>query len=192
LITPQRFDGYSYAENNPIRYSDPTGLSHYLECCDNQACTNFCADDDAPNSNPGGSEGSQKYLVGDPDNSSQSDDSEENEDSGSSGGAVPCAKCTCMEDPDVKKLVEEKEKIWYSFVGTGIGWGLLCIAIIAGAGIGTAASGGALAPAALAVSLGCIGIITEIGMSGELELKKVYQQMDEAGCACAIYCSGPM
>jgi hypothetical protein len=189
LITPQRFDGYSYAENNPIRYSDPTGLSHYLVCCDNQACTNFCADDDAPNSNPGGSEGSQKYLVGDPDDSNQSDDSKGNEDDDSDTikpRSELCKDCDCKDRPDIKALKKLKTKVHLGELGITAAYALLCGIV-----------GAMLCAAGGPVAIGCgvfgaafcgivFGELTRVSM--EDFFKDIDSIMDQLKCSCAIYC----
>jgi RHS repeat-associated protein len=188
LITPQRFDGYSYAENNPVRYSDPTGLSHYLECCDNQACTNFCADDDAPNSNPGGSEGSQKYPVGDPDDPQKSsEETEEDEGNHSTVSRTDkCRDCDCKDRPDIialKKLKRNVEIGKYSVtfayaILCGIAAGMLCIETGPGAAICGIVGG--------AVCAFVFGLLTDASVDDIID--DINSVMDDLQCSCAIYC----
>jgi hypothetical protein len=52
--------------------------------------------------------------VGGPDNPNKPDDPEKEDDSGSGGGADPCDKCTCMEDPEVKKLIKSSRELFWT------------------------------------------------------------------------------
>jgi RHS repeat-associated protein len=54
LMNPQRFDRFSYAQNNPLRYQDPTGLS--FTYCDPQG--ELLCDGDQTHAIPG--EGGQE------------------------------------------------------------------------------------------------------------------------------------
>ncbi|MBU6999479.1 MAG: hypothetical protein HXS51_01835 [Theionarchaea archaeon] len=182
LMTPQRFVGYNYAENNPIRYSDPTGLSRSLECCDTD-CMTFCADDDAANSNPGGSEGSQKYQIGDPDDP---DEDENNNDNTIKTRSEKCRDCDCKDRPDIKALKKLKAKVYLGELGIASAYAVFCG--IAGAML-CAASGplalgcGVFGAAACGIAFGAL---THASM--EDFVKDIYSAMDQLGCSCAIYC----
>jgi RHS repeat-associated protein len=119
LINPQRFDRYSYALNNPLRYTDPTGLST-LVCCDPN-CNQLCENDDAQNSNPGGTEGSPQYSTDPPEDPEEEtedpeeetedpeeetedpeEETEDPEDKEPDSRQDLCADCDCKDRPDIK------------------------------------------------------------------------------------------
>jgi hypothetical protein len=53
-MNPQKFDRYSYAQNNPLKYRDPTGLT--FGCCDPEYEL-LCDGDQGDNATPGGGSG---------------------------------------------------------------------------------------------------------------------------------------
>jgi RHS repeat-associated protein len=175
LITPQRFDGYSYAENNPVRYSDSTGLSRSLQCCDNQGCMTFCADDDATNSNPGvgykqAEEASKSAGTKTAEEASKTQDSECDEVCQRKKAQEKC-KEDCMNDEHARYLVRELDRFdsfneWFA-----VGWALTCIVSF------TLGLFGALV---------CGAVTLYAFYEYERYRGKLMKELEDLGCLCAL------
>jgi RHS repeat-associated protein len=181
LINPQRFDRYTYAQNNPLRYTDPTGLS--LECCDPD-CTYLCADN-AHNTNPGGSQGSPSYPLDPPEDDykpaeeaskhrdykpAEETNTEERQKQNRLKDQEECKK-ECMENEEVGELlrVRRHAKIWL-WTGT-IGGGLLCVV----AGLGGIVPG-----------LVCFGAVLAYTGGKELAIRNLEDRIKNLGCSCVL------
>jgi RHS repeat-associated protein len=171
LMDPQRFDQYSYALNNPLRYTDPTGLST-LVCCDPQ-CNYICENDDASNSNPGGTEGSPQYSPSESDDEEKDDTEETTED-------PDCdAECQrqkaqneciekCMEIPGVAEMVIRRNRIQKAYLAWGVGWTLVCLVNLWNPFI-----------AAFCAALAIYAIV-----DGYLAIEEIENTLTELGCSC--------
>jgi RHS repeat-associated protein len=182
LINPQRFDRYSYAQNNPLRYTDPTGLS--LECCDPD-CTYLCAND-AHNTNPGGSQGSPSYPLNPPEDdytraeeASKHDDyynlaeetnTEERQKQNRLKDQEECKK-ECMKNGEVGELLRviRHNRIWQVGVGAG---GIVVCAI---AGLGGIVPG-----------LICGGTLFTYTSGKELAIGNLRNRIKNLGCSCVL------
>jgi RHS repeat-associated protein len=112
LLTPQRFNRFSYAGNNPLRYTDPTGLS--FTCIDPE-CQDLL----------GGEENSEN-----PSSEEASDDSECDEVCQRQRRQEEC-KRKCKNDPYIQELLKEQHHYQTKLKWLRRGSFLLCL----GAGI---------------------------------------------------------
>ncbi|MBU7010470.1 MAG: RHS repeat protein, partial [Theionarchaea archaeon] len=170
LMNPQRFDRFSYAGNNPLKYKDPTGLS--FECFDPE-CQDLLdegGEDPPPEDTP-------------PENPSPSDDDDED-----SSRQEDCEDCDCMERADIKSLRWLKKKVRLGEIGVAAAYGIFCgIA----AGFACLETGPAAALCAIIGGLACslvFGFLYDASM--EDVINDIHWAMDELGCSCAIYCEG--
>jgi hypothetical protein len=183
LINPQRFDQYSYALNNPLRYTDPTGLST-LVCCDPQ-CNYICENDDANNSNPGGTEGSPQYSTSDSDDEEETDDDIE-DDTEPDSRQEECADCDCKDRLDIKALRKLKWNVFWGGIGITAAYTLLCGfagAILCGPGGPVAAMCAVVGGAACGIFFGALTAVEISDIIADINWT-----MKKLGCECAVYC----
>ncbi|MGD2250851.1 MAG: hypothetical protein PVF58_20830, partial [Candidatus Methanofastidiosia archaeon] len=156
--------------NNPLRYTDPTGLST-LVCCDPN-CNQLCENDDAQNSNPGGTEGSPQYST-DPPEDPEEETEEETEDPDCDAecqrlkAQKECIE-ECMEIPGVAEMVIRRNRIQKAYVAWGVGWTVVCLANFWNFII-----------AAFCAALAIYAIV-----DGYTAIKEIEETLTELGCSC--------
>ncbi len=180
LNNPHGFNQYSYALNNPLKYTDPTGLTP--ECCDDE-CAYLCS----------GDEQHWRTHSGDPhkpkEDSQEKEDSEE-KNSGSQeeedSQKTICELCDCMNDSHIQNLVAKKEFTNWQLgsLETDIETGIWCTLVGAVFGIvGTPLAG-------IVAGIACTIITAYLRERGlRKALEELHQDFIEAGCECAFYCS---
>ncbi|KYK33264.1 MAG: hypothetical protein AYK19_14050 [Theionarchaea archaeon DG-70-1] len=168
LMNPQRFNRFSYAGNNPLKYKDPTGL--WWECYD-PICIDLL-----------GGEGEDPP----PDDPPPEDPPSEDDDDEYDTRQEECQDCDCKDREDIKALRKLKRNVIIGKYSVTFAYALLC-GIAAGmlcAGTGP----GALFCAALGGAIcGIIfGILTDASVDDIV--RDIEWTMKQLNCGCAAYC----
>jgi hypothetical protein len=157
-----------------LKYRDPTGLT--FGCCDPEYEL-LCDGDQGDNANPGSRSGGSS---GNPSESPPENPEDTKEDY--SGG--DCSECGCMDDPEIKPLVEAKknaELLQYSMDAFYFAVCFVAVMMLCGplAVFCLFASG-----AVCSIAFGWL-----INESGKLSITDIHKKMEENGCSCSVYCS---
>ena len=162
LMNPQRFDRFSYAGNNPLRYNDPTGLSFV---CSDPECQDLF-DEGGATPSP--------------------EDTSSDDDDGYDSRREECEDCDCMERPDIKALRRLKRDVTIGKYSVAAAYAFLCG--VAGAmACWEAGPGAALCGV---IGGGICGIYFGWLIDASLEdvIDDIHWTMDVLKCSCAIYC----
>jgi RHS repeat-associated protein len=180
LENSQALNRYTYALNNPLRYSDPTGL--LPKCCDDE-CEYLCESNDETHSRTGNSTICDEEGYPLPPKKSE-DPPEKPEDPDKKTALKSyCDECDCMENEDVKELIKEK-KFEENVSNVAAGIGLVACAVFGGffgffsLGIGIM----------MGVYCGAMALDAVIERNKEMD-EKFKNEFSEAGCECAYMCS---
>ncbi|MBU7017325.1 MAG: RHS repeat-associated core domain-containing protein [Theionarchaea archaeon] len=167
LLTPQRFNRFSYAGNNPLRYKDPTGLSF---TCTDPECQDLL-----------GGEGEDP-----PPQDTSQDNSDVPEDNPIKSRTEKCRDCTCKDRLDIKALTKLKTDLLLGEISIGLFYALLCG--MAGAILCAPTVIGSV-PCLAALGIFCGFVMTVlIDVSMDDAINDIHSMMDDLGCSCAIYC----
>jgi RHS repeat-associated protein len=172
LVNPQRFDRYSYAQNNPLKYTDPTGLT--FSCCDPE-CELLCDGDQGDNADSGGGSGGSSGNPSEP-------PTEDPVNPGEEDSQVDCSECDCMDDPEIQVLLEARRNaklLTYSLVTF---YSIACTIIT------SFACGPFAGLCVMVMGSLCFALALTIVGAGDLDVEAIEKKLYNRGCGCAIFC----